>query len=135
MREPRWITVARHIVLLTFVAISIYPVLNVLSISLRPGDRLRSTDLSIIPADWSFHSYIALFTEQPFLTWLRNSLLVSSTVTLTGVALSGDGRDMPSAAFSSSGGVPVCWQFSRRRCFRRRCCCCRCTSWSRNCTW
>lgn len=91
MREPRWITVARHIVLLTFVAISIYPVLNVLSISLRPGDRLRSTELSIIPADWSFHSYTALFTEQPFLTWLRNSLLVSSTVTLTGVALAATG--------------------------------------------
>jgi ABC-type glycerol-3-phosphate transport system permease component len=67
------------------------PVLNVLSISLRPGDRLRSTDLSIIPADWSLHSYVALFTEQPFLTWLGNSLLVSTLVTLTGVTLASTG--------------------------------------------
>ena len=44
-----------------------YPALNVLSISLRPGNRLRSTDLAIIPADWTLTSYKQLFTEQPFL--------------------------------------------------------------------
>ena len=45
--------------LLLFVAISVYPVLNVFSISLRPGDRLRSQDLAIIPEDWTFDSYVA----------------------------------------------------------------------------
>ena len=87
MKEPLRITLLRHAVLLLFVAISLYPVLNVVSISLRPGDRLRSTDLSIIPADWTVASYVALFTEQPFLRWLGNSLAVSTAVTLTGVAL------------------------------------------------
>jgi arabinogalactan oligomer/maltooligosaccharide transport system permease protein len=87
MKEPLRITLLRHTVLLLFVAISLYPVLNVVSISLRPGDRLRSTDLSIIPPDWTFESYVKLFTEQPFLRWLGNSLVVSGVVTLTGVAL------------------------------------------------
>jgi arabinogalactan oligomer/maltooligosaccharide transport system permease protein len=87
MKEPLRITLLRHAVLLVFVAISLYPVLNVVSISLRPGDRLRSTDLAIIPADWTLASYVALFTEQPFLRWLANSLVVSGVVTLTGVAL------------------------------------------------
>lgn len=87
MKEPLRITLLRHAVLLVFVALSLYPVLNVVSISLRPGDRLRSTDLAIIPADWTFASYVALFTEQPFLRWLANSLVVSGVVTLTGVAL------------------------------------------------
>jgi arabinogalactan oligomer / maltooligosaccharide transport system permease protein len=91
MRESRWITAFRHAVLLTFVAISVYPALNVLSISLRPGNRLRSTDLSIIPPDWNFDSYVALFTEQPFLRWLGNSLLVAGLVTITGVALASIG--------------------------------------------
>lgn len=91
MREPRLLTIVRHAVLLVFVAISVYPVLNVLTISLRPGDRLRSTDLSIIPEDWSFASYVELFTAQPFLTWLGNSLLVSVVVTVTGVALASVG--------------------------------------------
>lgn len=91
MKEPRWITATRHAILLVFVAISIYPALNVLSISLRPGNRLRSTDLSIIPANWTFSSYTQLFTEQPFLRWLVNSLIVSTLVTLTGVALAAIG--------------------------------------------
>ena len=67
-REPRWLTFARHLLLLAFVAISVYPVLNVLSISLRPQNQLRSTDLAIIPADWTWNNYIQLFTAQPFLT-------------------------------------------------------------------
>ena len=91
MREPRWITGIRHAVLLAFVAISVYPALNVLSISLRPGDQLRSTDLSIIPANWTFDSYVELFTEQPFLRWMGNSLLVATLVTVTGVVLASIG--------------------------------------------
>jgi arabinogalactan oligomer / maltooligosaccharide transport system permease protein len=91
MREPRLITALRHTVLLVFVAISVYPALNVFSISLRPGNRLRSTDLAIIPADWTFDSYLQLFTEQPFLHWLGNSLIVATLVTVTGVALAAIG--------------------------------------------
>lgn len=91
MREPRWITAVRHAVLLLFVAISLYPALDVLSISLRPGNRLRSTDLAIIPKDWTFQSYIDLFTREPFMRWLGNSLLVAVMVTLTGVALASIG--------------------------------------------
>ena len=87
MKEPLRITLLRHAVLLLCVAIALDPVLTVVSISLRPGDRLRSTDLSIIPPDWTFESYVKLFTEQPFLRWLGNSLVVSGVVTLTGVAL------------------------------------------------
>jgi arabinogalactan oligomer/maltooligosaccharide transport system permease protein len=87
MKEPRTITLLRHAVLVPFVALALYPVANVVSISLRPGDRLRSTDLAIIPADWTFDSYLRLFTEQPFVRWLGNSLLVSAVVAVTGVAL------------------------------------------------
>jgi len=91
MNEPKWITASRHALLLAFVAISVYPALNVFSISLRPGNRLRSTDLAIIPDDWTLESYVQLFTEQPFLRWLGNSLLVATLVTVTGVALASIG--------------------------------------------
>ncbi len=91
MKEPRIITILRHGVLLLFAAIAVYPALNVLSISLRPGNRLRSTDLAIIPENWSLDSYVHLFTEQPFLRWMGNSLLVSLLVTLTGVCLASIG--------------------------------------------
>jgi arabinogalactan oligomer/maltooligosaccharide transport system permease protein len=91
MRESYSITALRHVVLLTFVAIAIYPALNVLSISLRPGNQLRSTDLSIIPEDATLDSYRELFTDQPFLRWLVNSLIVAAGVTATGVALAAIG--------------------------------------------
>jgi arabinogalactan oligomer/maltooligosaccharide transport system permease protein len=74
-----------------FVLIAVYPAINVLTISLRPGNRLRSTDLSIIPENWTFESYLKLFTEQPFLTWLGNSLVVSLAVTVLGVSLAAAG--------------------------------------------
>lgn len=91
MRESKFITSLRHAVLLLFVAISLYPALNVLSISLRPDNRLRSTNLEIIPENWTFQSYVQLFTEQPFLRWLGNSLIVAAGVTVTGVALAAIG--------------------------------------------
>jgi len=91
MNEPRYTTFLRHALLILFAAISVYPVFTVVSISLRPDDQLQSTDLSIIPEGWSLASYYELITEQPFLRWLGNSLLVSALVTLTGVALAAIG--------------------------------------------
>jgi arabinogalactan oligomer/maltooligosaccharide transport system permease protein len=91
MRESRIITALRHSVLLLFVAIALYPALNVVSISLRPDNRLQSTDLAIIPENWTLQSYIQLFTEQPFLRWLANSMIVAAGVTVTGVVLAAVG--------------------------------------------
>ena len=76
-----------HLVLVIFTLIAIYPVLQVVTISLRPSDKLLSTSLEIIPQNATLKSYVSLFTDQPFLLWVRNSALISLTVTLTGVAL------------------------------------------------
>ena len=91
MREPRLLTIGRHVLLLSFVAIALWPVLDVISISLRPGNQLRATEWELIPKNATLDSYKQLFTEQPFLRWLGNSLLVSLAVTVTGVALASIG--------------------------------------------
>ena len=91
MSEPKLLTAVRHVVLLAFVAIALWPVLDVVSISLRPGDQLRTAEWRWIPHDWTFDSYRELFTSQPFLRWLGNSLLVAAGVTATGVALASIG--------------------------------------------
>jgi arabinogalactan oligomer/maltooligosaccharide transport system permease protein len=91
MSEPKLLTAVRHIVLLAFVAIALWPVLDVISISLRPGDQLRTAEWRLIPRDWTLDSYRELFTSQPFLRWLGNSLLVAAGVTATGVALASIG--------------------------------------------
>jgi arabinogalactan oligomer/maltooligosaccharide transport system permease protein len=91
MRESRLLTAVRHALLLVFVAIALWPVLDVVSISLRPGNRLRTVEWRLIPENATFDSYRALLTEQPFLQWLGNSLLVSGAVTVVGVALASIG--------------------------------------------
>lgn len=89
--EPLAVRLARHAVLLPFVFLSIWPVLDVLAISLRPGNQLRTTEFEIFPANPTLDSYRELLFEQPFLQWLGNSLLVSLTVTVTGVAVASMG--------------------------------------------
>ncbi|MGA9117609.1 MAG: sugar ABC transporter permease [Bacteroidota bacterium] len=79
--------VASYAVLILFSAIAVYPVLQVVTISLRPADRLLSTSLEVIPENATLEAYRSLFTDRPFLLWMGNSLLVSLVVTLTGVVL------------------------------------------------
>jgi arabinogalactan oligomer/maltooligosaccharide transport system permease protein len=76
-----------YLVLIFFSAVALYPVLQVLTISLRPADRLLSTSLEIIPDNATLQAYVDLFVGRPFLRWIWNSLFVSVVVTLTGVAL------------------------------------------------
>ncbi len=76
-----------YVLLVGFTLAVLYPIVNVFSISLRPSDRLLSTSLRIIPKDASFNAYRVLFTQTPFLLWFWNSVLISATVTITGVVL------------------------------------------------
>jgi arabinogalactan oligomer/maltooligosaccharide transport system permease protein len=78
---------ASYAVLCLFAAIALFPMLQIVSISLRPADRLLSTSLELIPENATTENYAALFTERPFLHWLLNSTFVAIVVTLTGVAL------------------------------------------------
>jgi arabinogalactan oligomer / maltooligosaccharide transport system permease protein len=78
---------ATYIVLVIFCIIALYPVWQIVNISLRPADRLLSTSLELVPAHASFKNYVALFTERPFFTWMVNSSIIAFVVTLTGVAL------------------------------------------------
>ncbi|MCI0707153.1 MAG: sugar ABC transporter permease [Ignavibacteriae bacterium] len=76
-----------HGVLIVFTLIAVFPIWQVVNISLRPGNQLLTTSLEAIPADATTQNFVQLFTERDFLLWMRNSVLVALTVTLTGVAL------------------------------------------------
>lgn len=76
-----------HLALILFTLATVYPVVQVFGISLRPGNRLYSTSLAIIPAGATLEAYRAIFFDKPFLLWMRNSVLVSIAVTLLGVVL------------------------------------------------
>jgi len=76
-----------YLILTIFTIFSVYPILRVFSISIRPGDRLLSKSLAIIPENATLQTYYELFANQPFLRWLLNSFIVSAAVTVLGVAL------------------------------------------------
>jgi arabinogalactan oligomer/maltooligosaccharide transport system permease protein len=74
-------------VLTAFTLIALFPIWQVVNISLRPGDQLLSTSLELIPESATLGNYRTLFTERDFLTWIGNSMLVALSVTVTGVGL------------------------------------------------
>ncbi|MGL4980413.1 MAG: sugar ABC transporter permease [Fusobacteriaceae bacterium] len=75
-------------VLIFFSALTLYPLLNVLSIALRPGNQLFSASLSIIPEGATFDNFRKAIFERDLITWLRNSLLISTATAIFGVTLS-----------------------------------------------
>jgi arabinogalactan oligomer / maltooligosaccharide transport system permease protein len=76
-----------HAVLLGACVIAVYPILRILTIALRPGDRLLSTSLAIIPADATFESFRAILFDQAFLSWIWNSLAITMATAVIGVIL------------------------------------------------
>ena len=76
-----------HLALMLCCVATIYPLLRVLSVSLRPGDRLLSTSLRIIPPDASFGNYQELLADTDFLLWVWNSLMITVGTAIAGVAL------------------------------------------------
>ena len=93
-----------HWVLVSYSIISVYPILRVISISLRPTSNLLSRSLAIIPPDASFQSYVSLFLEEKFLLWIWNSFSITLVVSSIGVIVASTGA----YAFSR-------WRFPGRR--------------------
>lgn len=93
-----------HGILVAYSILSVYPVLRIISISLRPGSALLSRSLDIIPPGATFESYRSLFAEEPFVQWVWNSLSVTVTVSVIGVVVAATGA----YAFSR-------WRFYGRR--------------------
>lgn len=78
---------ASYAVLTVFVIIAVFPIWQVVNISLRPGDQLLPTSLEFIPAKATFDNYLRLFTQSQFLRWMWNSAFVALVVTFTGIVL------------------------------------------------
>jgi arabinogalactan oligomer/maltooligosaccharide transport system permease protein len=68
-------------------ALAVYPVLRIVSVSLRPGDRLLSTSLAIIPDDATLEAYKTVLVEKEFLAWLWNSIAITAATAIVGVIL------------------------------------------------
>lgn len=93
-----------HGILTFYSLISIYPVLRVISVALRPSDSLLSRSLDFIPPNATFGNVTALFSEEKFVLWLWNSFATTVSVSIVGVVVAATGA----YAFSR-------WRFPGRR--------------------
>lgn len=72
---------------LLFCIFAVYPVLYVLTVSLRTDQAFQADRLNFSGPNTGFQNFTELIFNTDFLLWLRNSLLISVTSTLLGVAL------------------------------------------------
>ncbi len=88
-KNDSWLKIGAIYIVLGIAAFaSLYPVLNVFTISLRPGSSAFSTSLKIIPDNASFQNYVDAFVKYDLLVWMKNSLIVSLFSSLFGMILS-----------------------------------------------
>ncbi len=83
-----------HLILIVACVIAVYPILRIVTISLRPGDRPLSADLRLIPKDATLKNYQLVLFGDPvtkrksdFFLWLWNSLMITFTTATIGVIL------------------------------------------------
>jgi arabinogalactan oligomer/maltooligosaccharide transport system permease protein len=83
-----------HLALIVACIIAVYPVLRVVTISLRPNNTLLTTDLRIIPQNATLDNYKAVLFGEPdknrqsdFFLWLWNSFSVVIVTSFISVAL------------------------------------------------
>ena len=87
-------TLLIHATLIVACIIAVYPVLRVVTISLRPNDTLLTTDLRIIPENATLDNYKEVLFGAPeknrksdFFLWLWNSLSIVSVTSIISVVL------------------------------------------------
>lgn len=84
------------------IAITLFPIVAVVSSSMAKGDAFTQT--TFFPAEWTLENYKKLIEKTDFLTWVKNSLLICTTVALIQLALS----------------VPAAFAFSKLRFWGRK---------------
>ncbi|MCY6484872.1 sugar ABC transporter permease [Clostridium aestuarii] len=77
-----------YVILIIGCILSLYPVLNILSIALRPGNSIFSSSLKIIPDGATFENFKQAFIKYDLLEWLIHSLIVSGCAALFSVIVS-----------------------------------------------
>jgi arabinogalactan oligomer/maltooligosaccharide transport system permease protein len=87
-------TILIHFALIISCVIAVYPVLRVVTISLRPNDTLLTTDLRIIPENATLNNYKEVLFGAPeknrqsdFFLWIWNSISVVAVTSVVSVIL------------------------------------------------
>lgn len=87
-RDSRVKVMFIYAILTVAALVCLYPLLDVVKISLRPASRLFSTDLSLIPEDATIKNFYTTIFVRPYFTWLKNSVIISTLASISGIVLS-----------------------------------------------
>jgi arabinogalactan oligomer/maltooligosaccharide transport system permease protein len=80
-----------HLFLILACIVAVYPLIRVFTLSLGPISKSFVDPFTIIPKDASPINYINLFANKDFFQWILNSLAITVSVALIGLALSATG--------------------------------------------
>ena len=82
-KKELWVS---RIILWIFILITLFPIFSIIMASLTKGDTFFSTTL--IPKDLTFSNYTKVLNETDFKIWMKNSIILCSTVALIQLFLS-----------------------------------------------
>lgn len=90
--------VLMYAILIVMTLFALYPIWFAILASGRTGDRLYTLNLAgmFVPTEWTWENYRVLLTEKPFLTWIKNSLVIATSTSVLAIFLG------TSAAFAFS---------------------------------
>jgi arabinogalactan oligomer / maltooligosaccharide transport system permease protein len=80
-----------HLFLILACIVAVYPLVRIFTLSLGPISKSLVDPFVIIPKDASPINYIRLFGDKDFVQWILNSLAITLSVALIGLALSATG--------------------------------------------
>ena len=72
-KSPTWL----HAILIPVAFLWMVPLLMVVSLSLMPPENSRTTFFSLFPEQWSFKNYVIIWSQNPILLHLANSLMIT----------------------------------------------------------
>jgi arabinogalactan oligomer / maltooligosaccharide transport system permease protein len=76
-----------HAILIFASLVAIFPVIRVLGVALRPGNRLLDSEFSLIPPGATLESFRHVLTETDLPLWLFNSLIVTTGTAFVGLLI------------------------------------------------
>ena len=71
------ISILFHLILIVTIILVLFPVYFIIQASIRPGQALYTTELSLLPQNPTLDNYRYMLFERPFPQWMRNSLIVA----------------------------------------------------------
>jgi len=84
-RDSRPKRIVIHGILILACVIAAFPIIRVLSVALRPGNRLLDSEFKLIPEGATLNAFVHVLTETDLPLWLFNSLVITTGTAIVGL--------------------------------------------------